>query len=403
MKRYRPITLGLFIVGLSIAPQRAKGPPPPVIDDPVIPGTIQVTSLNYWIAPFVKVSQESAARYSATTVTWYSQEGPIRTQRVDYASANYVTASKDGKSVIFGVSEPWQMTLPPESDGVMTMRILRGTRDSRVLLDQYSPDRKEVTARVYVHGKLVNTLGPYLQYLGRDVELGEDGSTATLVWKDAIKSSTQLVLSDPEGKESAKIDCLQTDKSPIPAPGGIGAILPLSDVTHPRNNFTWYTPEGRGPTFEIGPNPRFVAWVPDSMISLFDVGLGFERSYQMIDWASGKLLWNIPCPGEKGYPLAVAVTKKLVIFSVAEIYKAGPWRGPQWIFRDGQEWIRTFYAVRIEDGSLVAKWQAQYASRLKHERNEFFRIGTKLYYVTSDEFSEIFEDDILAGSGKWKR
>jgi hypothetical protein len=125
----------------------------------------------------------------------------------------------------------------------------------------------------------------------------------------------------------------------------------------------------------------------------------------MIDWAEGKALWNIPCPGEKSYPLAIAVTSKLVIFSVAELYKPGPWGDNIWMIDDGRsEWIRVFYAVRTDDGKVIAKWQAQFPSRLHDDgRDRFFRIGTKLYYVTSQEFTEISEDDIFAGRGRWEK
>jgi hypothetical protein len=413
MKATRSALAMLFTIVLILAPQRAKGPPPMQIDFAKIPGRNERTSMSYWAAPFVKVTNDSTYAFPdeagigervlklTTTLTWYSETGPIKTQKVDSEVYGHVMVREDGQMFIQGVSEPWRLTLPkkPGSPGYTT-----STADSRMFVHEFLPEDRRIEVDLYLHGRLAGTLGPFVRHRAEGVQLGADGAVALLIWKDETKTAAQIVLSDAEGKLRARVDCEDTDRTPIPAPNGIGAILKLPVKKYPENNFTWYTPNGRGDTFEIGPNPQFVGWVPDSAKSLFSVGPGYEHSYQMIDWAGGKAMWSIPCPGKQGHPLAITITPKLVIFSVAEMYKPGPWGGNGWMVEgEREEWIRTFHAVRTEDGSLVARWRAQMPSRWNDNgRERFARIGTKLYYVTPQEFVEISEDDIFAHRVGWQ-
>jgi hypothetical protein len=128
-----------------------------------------------------------------------------------------------------------------------------------------------------------------------------------------------------------------------------------------------------------------------------------DERYHLIDWDSGKDVWEIPCPGGVQV-LATTITPRLVIFAVAEWYKPGPWSGSGWVFHeDKKELIRAFYAVRTEDGRLVARWQAHYPRRYPdryHER--FVKLGERLYFLDEDEFTELSEDDIIAGKNGWQ-
>ncbi|HEV2454605.1 MAG TPA: hypothetical protein VGY98_10100, partial [Verrucomicrobiae bacterium] len=93
-----------------------------------------------------------------------------------------------------------------------------------------------------------------------------------------------------------------------------------------------------------------------------------------------------------------------ILFSVAEPYPSGTWHEVnESLFQSGKEWIRTFYAVDAGDGKLIARWPGQfphrYAGRL---RDHFLQLGDELYYVTTDEFSEINLDDIRAKRNGWE-
>jgi hypothetical protein len=60
--------------------------------------------------------------------------------------------------------------------------------------------------------------------------------------------------------------------------------------------------------------------------------------------------------------------------------------------------IRTFHAVRTEDGRLVARWRAGHAMRYcGHHSERFVKLGKKIYFIDGNGFSELSEDDIFAG------
>lgn len=90
--------------------------------------------------------------------------------------------------------------------------------------------------------------------------------------------------------------------------------------------------------------------------------------------------------------------------AVPERYKGGPWRGADWLQRGGgQEIIRAFHAVRVEDGKFVARWQAHFPSRFYDANFErFHQVGGRLYFVASSEFTELKEDDVIDGKNGWK-
>jgi len=90
-----------------------------------------------------------------------------------------------------------------------------------------------------------------------------------------------------------------------------------------------------------------------------------------------------------------------------------PWRNPinrvpgggaEWTLgNSGTEWIRAFYAVNVQDGSLAARWQAHYPQRLAGEdRDHFFALGNKLFYVTAGEVVELNPQDILSKKNDWQ-
>jgi len=184
-----------------------------------------------------------------------------------------------------------------------------------------------------------------------------------------------------------------------------------SRVLHPNtggndeNTFMWFTQEGKVHSLAVNPNPACLGWVPKTCQSLFSTSMGFEYRYRLIDWSTGKSLWDIPCPGNvKAHVLSLGFTPKLIIFAVAEPYKPGPWGGAEWTLgNSGTEWIRAFYAVNVQDGSLAARWQAHYPQRLAGEdRDHFFALGNKLFYVTAGEVVELNPQDILSKKNDWQ-
>lgn len=158
------------------------------------------------------------------------------------------------------------------------------------------------------------------------------------------------------------------------------------------------------PMPDIGPNPFCMGQIPGTRKALFWTSLGYETNrYHLIDQNSGKQLWDIPCPGGVN-ALAIGLTPKFIVFAVAELYQPGPWRGSGWLFdNNGKEWIRTFYAINVEDGKIAARWQEGHPRQYNDaERDKFLLLNNKLYFVTSDEFTEFNFDDVTAKRNGWK-
>ena len=359
----------------------AFGGAPPPGPFPNLPGVSKGKIETYWLAPDVRASEGLGGKM----ITWFAENGHIKRQ-------TFVSAIEPGfveiigkRETFQGVNEDRKITLQPESppvkSGYSMSSYITSTMDSHAFIHQYHPKPGWIALDIYVHGKLANTVGAFLQYQGRDVELNEDGSTALTVWKDESHTVTQVITTDTNGIIRFRVD----GDSSIVAPGG--ALL------HPDTRPN------------LGPNPRSIGWIPATHQSLFSTSIGFEYRYQLIDWDTGKSLWDILCPGTgKAQALSVGFTPKLVIFAVAELYKPGPWRGAEWTLgNSGKEWIRTFYAVNVQDGSLAARWQAHYPQRLAGEdRDHFLSLGDKLFYVTANEVVELNPEDIISKKNGWQ-
>jgi hypothetical protein len=389
------LVLSGVVLGCYLTTSAFGNPPPP--PGPNLPGVSKGKLETYWLAPYVKASKG----FGGTTITWLAEDGHVKEQAaVDSIEPGFVTSTSH-REVVRGVNEDWKITLRLRTGpaGYIT-----STPDSRVFINELHPLPGLITLDIYVHGKLANSIGPFFQYLGRDVELNVDGSTALVIWKDETQTTAQVMATDPNGVVHFRVDCGQEVSGPIVAPDGAGVLLNPNTGGSGQNTFMWHTREGKLRSLDINPNPYCVGWVPKSCKSLFSTSVGSEtKRFRLIDWETGKSLWNIPCPGN-GEALAVGFTPKLIIFAVAELYQPGPWRGAEWPLRNGRkEWIRKFYAVSVQDGSLVAHWQAQLPQRLCNEEpDNFFRVGNNLFYVTAGEFIELNLEDIISKKKGWQ-
>lgn len=410
-----------FLVMAVVLPRpvTAGQPPGPTPD---LPGVTKSKAEAYWIAPYVRVSEETISKRGTTTATWFTGDGKIKRKiEVSSTQPGFVTTNSRRlpealtrnrlapafiresvyRNVVQGVNEDWRIVLPSKSG---PSSYITSTPDSRVFIHEFHPKQGQIALDIYVHGKLANTVGPFRQYLAEDVHLRDDGSAALIVWKDESKKTAQLVVLNPGGKVSFQADCDNPVYSPIAAPEGVGALLRPNTGGTNQDTFLWYTRQGKLRSLDVGPNPYCVGWIPDTRKSLFSTSVGFERRYRLIDWDTAKTLWETPCPGDNGHALAIGLTSRLIIFAVGELYRPGPWRGTQWILREGEkEWIRTFYAVSVENGSLVARWQALYPRRLcTGDRDNLLRLGNKLFFITSDEVTELSEEEIISKKNGWK-
>ena len=404
----------------AVHPYSAKAGDPPLLSSD-LPGIGKGKVEAYWVGPYVRYLRVSGDG-NGGTVTWFTDDWKQKRQTtVSSVQPGFATTVSRRfpealvrhrfaldfvrrsayQNIVHGVNEDWSFVLPNKAgpSGYLT-----STPDSRVFVHEFHPTQGRIALDVYVHGKLANTVGPFRQYPAGDVSLSDYGSAALIVWKDETERTARLVVLDGNGKISFRVDCDHPVRSPISAPKGIGALLRSNTGDSTQNTFRWYTREGKMQSLDIAPNPHCVGWIPETRKSLFSTSVGFEHRYRLIDWDTAKTLWEIPSPGDDGHALAIGLTPRLVVFAVGELYRPGPWRGTQWVLREGEkEWIRAFYAVSVKDGSLVARWQAGYPQRLcTGDRDSFLRLSQKLFFLTSDEIIELSEEEIVSKRNGWK-
>jgi outer membrane protein assembly factor BamB len=363
MKSKLILCLALVLSGISFG-QPFSIPPMPSSSD--LPGENAVKMRTYWLAPYVRASEG----FGGTKVTWFDKDGQIKRQ-ADVRSIEPGFVITGPGETILGVNEDWKITLPPEPTIADSRHSMSGyitsTPDSRVFVHEYHPKGGMVAEDIYVHGKLVNTIGPFVEHLGDEITLNDDGSASLLIWRNELKTNVETVTLDANGH----------------------IVKPETARSHPLP--------------ELGPNPICVGRIPGTHQSLFWTSIGFEDRYHLVNEDTGKQLWNIPCPGG-GERLAEGLTPKFIIFAVAELYAPGPWRGSEWVFLNSKkDWIRAFYAVNVQNGQIVARWQERYPRRYcDSDYGHFLWMANSLYYVTPDEFTKINFQDIASKDHGWK-
>ncbi len=394
-----------------------KGPPPSEWPSD-LPGASGGQIDTYWVAPYVQATTE----FGKTTMTWFAKDGNIEHETaVSDIQPGFVDIS--GRTqMIQGINEDWQITLPRGPSDMGLAGYITSTADSRVLVHERHPKLGQIAVDFYAHGKQVNTIGPFWQYSVSDVALNDDGSAAFLITKTNMQSNVpvsgdalreklssrelvhaQIVALNTNGQIRFQADCGPGVWSPIVAPKGAGVLLRPNTGTN-QNTFFWFTAAGLHHSLEISPNPEFLGWIPETCQALFSTRLGFQSGpYELIDWNAGKKLWEIPGPGD-GEFLGIALMPQLIIFSVAEAYPPDTWHNAnESLLQSGHAWVRTFYAVDVQDGKLVAHWQGQFPHCYSGKiHDHFVQLSDKLYYVTADEFTELNQKDIIAGANGWQ-
>ncbi|HXT13798.1 MAG TPA: hypothetical protein VN873_19770 [Candidatus Angelobacter sp.] len=378
-----------------ISPPQAKLP----LD---LPGHDIGAPYAFWIDPYV----QQCEALGKSTITWYDTIGNVVQQlQLEDGDADqdsgFVGLSVSNRFVIRGLNEDWQVTprpLPPGPIGA-DERTTRGTADSRVFIDQFVPEHGKVGLDVYIHGHRVNTLGPFLPcYPSPSVELNEDGSACLLVWKDESKTMAQIVALNSNGAVQFQTDCGRDLMDPIVSPNGAGVLLRPNGTNS--NTFMWFTRQGKLHSREINFNPECIGWVPGTRKSLFLTSYGNESNRcALIDWDTGNRLWDIAVP-EDARPMAIGLTPDFVILAVEQPARLD---SPPQTKDQQQAWTRVFYAVSVEDGKIAAQWRAQLPHRMiGYYFDHFIRLGSKLFFVTAAEFTEINFGDITEKKNGWK-
>ena len=219
-----------------------------------------------WIAPYVQASKA----FGKTTITWFAKDGHVERQ-ASVSDVNPESGFMDiigHPNVVVGINEDWRITprkvvLPPGSPDEC---YAKATPDSRVFVYQYNSKPGMVGLDIYIHGKHVNTLGPFFPcYPSPEVVLNDDGSAAFLIAKtnaqfnpnapgkdantlrDELSAihrlGAQIVALNTNGEVRFRTDCGNAVWSPMVAPNGAGVLLRSSTGTN-QNTFMWFTEKG---------------------------------------------------------------------------------------------------------------------------------------------------------------
>jgi hypothetical protein len=391
------VALGVWLViagcTASAVPPPGRSLPPP--EPRNLPGQVKGRVKTRWLAPFVNVTTRSIGQSSTTTVQWFIPDGKmvrdLTGPNVD-AHPGYVYEIGKGQGTIHAVNGDWKIALPqkPGPAGYVT-----ATEDSRTFVHEFHPQEGEIAADVYVDGKLAGTLGPFLQYQGQDVQLGCDGSVAFLVWKDEKKNVVQVVVAGPSAKVRFRVNCEGPVMSPIPAPDGAGVLVQINAGGQAHNTFTFYTKAGKVSSVNVGPNAGFLAWLPGTTTAVMHTSVGHDYRFHLIDWKTGKRVWDIPDPNPARVPGAlppVTVVRDTLLLGGLELIKG----------KEHQESIRSIYALDPKTGKILAHWLPEPLNQPSADGGRFLQLGGKLFLVTDEEFGEIKVDDITAKIGGWK-
>ncbi len=394
MKRFRRILIGLgcaTLMAVVLASAVTAKPPPP---SPVtMPGHLTNTVRTRWLAPYVTVTSTSVGGTGNTSVRWLTPDGKVKRELSGPnvgGQPGFVYDYGKGERVVHGVTGDWQFLLPKKPGDAP---YITSSPDGRVFVHQFHPKKGQIAVDLYVAGKCVGSVGPFWQYQGRSVQVADDGSIALLVWKDETKQVAQVVAAGPDGKVHVKADCEGPVDAPEAAPEGVG-VLVQPNTAEGRNTWSYYTAKGKGATLTVGPNAHLVCWLPGTTRALCSTAIGSTYRFHLIDWATGRRLWEIDDPNGartgSSAPQVVPVGGLLLFAGLQAIDLGGR-----------SEPVRSLQAVEVRTSQLVARWQPTPLQRFT-DGGRFVRVGERLFLVTDEEFAEIRLRDIGERKNGWR-
>jgi len=366
----------------------AKDPPMPAR---TMPGTVKGDANSGWLAPYVHVTRMSLGESRLTTVHWYFRDGKLRrdhTSRDCHGQPGFLSELVDGKIVIWGVTGDWKLILPKKAaqPGYIT-----STPNGRTFFHQYEPAKGRLAVDMYVAGDLVSTVGPFWQYQGSSMYCGDDGSLVVLAWKNQDQKQAQIVAASPDGRVRIQVDCDDPVLFSGVAPDARGVLLAPNGAD--RNTFIFYTEKGKSTSFKPGFNAHCVAWLPSSSTALLSSSVGHDYRFHLVDWTTGKELWDIADPivaRARNAAPSVAVVKDYLLFAGHEFMQLGETKEP----------VRCVYAVDVKTGKTLARWRP---TPLQADRSDIWFVdqGGQLYLMTRQSFSEIDIADIATKKRGW--
>ena len=346
-----------------------------------LPGTSIGQTESRWIAPYALATRYRVGQTHVSTVRWFDDKGRVMKEltgnleaRNDFI-AEYRPEGAAWHAVYHDVNGRWKVD-PPRKPGPSGYICAEGD----TFVHQFHPVEGEIAADIYRSGKLIGTVGPFVQYKGRDVHLAGDGSLAFMAWKSPKMESLQVVVVGPDAKVSFTADCGPDVDNPRPIDRGKGVIVEIVGAGEHHMRFRYMRAGGEWIPVEGAIDADTTVSTPDGSGLFFRTSFGKDSRFRLMDTANGKLIWEIPCPvrNPEGYTVSVTVFDDVFLFV-------------------GEE----FAAVDIKTSEVLGRWTPNVP---RTDPGRIARLGDRIFLVTPDEFTEFdfTPADIAAKKYGWR-
>ncbi len=363
----------LLLIGLTTL--RVEADQPPAMWK--LPGRRIGETESLWIAPFALATRYRIGQTRVSTVRWFDDKGRIvreltgkLEQHSDYIE-EYRGEGASFHSVYHDVNGRWKVDPPrkPGRDGFIAAA-------GDTFIHGYNPAEGEIAADIYRSGRLIGTVGPFVQYFDLSMpRLSRDGSIAFTTWKSPKKEAPQVVVVGPDAKVSFTAECSPDAVFCMPLDGGKGVIVLASGAGEHRTRYRCMRAGGEWMTLEDGAGRPTPAETPDGIGLLLCTYTG----YRLVDTRTGKRIWEIPSPVRDldRYVASIELFHDVFLFIAADLA-----------------------AVDIKTGAVLGRW----TPGIKLDKPaRVARLGDRIFLVTPDEFTELdfTPADIAAKRNGW--
>jgi len=359
-------------MALSVLPGTGVAGPPP--REMKLPGRRIGTAEARWLAPYVLFTRRRVGEARVKSIRWFDANGNVTRElagpRVD-ACVGFVSDYGTAEPTFYGLQSDWKLSFRRKG-----LESGYNAAAGDTFIYQFLPQRGQIAVDIYTAGKLVGTVGPYLQYEGRDFSLADDGSVTLLTWKSADRKAVQIVAASADGKLRLTVDCGENVWPTALAPDGRGVLVREVMGRELPDRTVFYDAAGKRRVLDVGGS--FRRWVSPPATALFETGPGTREQHTLVDCTTGKTMWDVPGPVTP-YP-----TWATLAYPLGDV-----------ILFIGKD----FAAVDAKTGRVVSRWVPN------KERSSFgwlCKRGEQLFFVTDDEFTELSLADIAAERNGWK-